>query len=233
MTIEKDMIKFEGVTRVFHMGDNTFQALRGLDFSVDEGDMLAIVGPSGSGKTTTMNILGLLDHPTDGRYLLHGKDIVAHDSDELAALRNREIGFVFQSFFLLPRLTALQNVSLPLLYRDTPRREMKERSMAALEKVAMADHWHHKPSELSGGQQQRVAIARALVGEPSLILADEPTGALDSKTSDEVMTLLTDLNEKDNATVVMITHDVDIANRFRSQIHIHDGLIVKPKEAVI
>jgi putative ABC transport system ATP-binding protein len=220
------MIKLERVTKDYHMGENVYHALRGIDIEVKAGEMVAIVGPSGSGKTTTMNIIGLLDKPSSGCYVLNGRDVSSLSSDEQAYWRNREIGFVFQSFFLLPRLTALQNVMLPLNYRQVPAGEKKERAMASLAKVGMDRHSHHRPTELSGGQQQRVAIARALIGEPSIILADEPTGALDSKTSREVMDLLMGLNQQEQRTVVMITHDPDLARECPRDICIYDGMIV-------
>ncbi|MDF1655640.1 MAG: ABC transporter ATP-binding protein [Coxiellaceae bacterium] len=220
------MIQFENVIKRYQMGDTVFEALRGVSFNIDQGEAVAIVGPSGSGKSTTMHIIGLLDKPTEGRYILHGKDVSSLSSDRLAELRNKEIGFVFQSFFLLPKYDALHNVALPLSYRGIAKKEREERAMTCLARVGMDKFHHHKPTELSGGQQQRVAIARALVGEPSLILADEPTGALDTKTSQEVMQLLFDLNKNENRTVVMITHDTDIAHQFPRNIQIRDGKIM-------
>lgn len=217
------MIRFDRVTKTYRMGDSVFDALHGISFNIECGEMVAIVGPSGSGKSTTMHIVGLLDKPTAGHYFLHDKDIKDYSSDQLADLRNREIGFIFQSFMLLPRYDALHNVGLPLAYRGIGKRERDRLALSALEKVAMEKFHHHKPAELSGGQQQRVAIARALVGEPSLILADEPTGALDSKTSEEVMAILFDLNKHDNRTIVMITHDTDIAAQLPRNILIRDG----------
>jgi putative ABC transport system ATP-binding protein len=228
------MIEFKDVTKTYKMGENTFEALKGISFKVSSGEMFAIVGPSGSGKTTTMNIVGLLDKPTTGSYLINNQDISKLSSNELADLRNHEIGFVFQLFNLLPRLNALQNVIMPLSYRaGLSSAEKKEKAMSCLEKVGMDKFATHKPGELSGGQQQRVAIARALVGDPSLILADEPTGALDSKTSHDVMELLRSLN-KEGCTIVMITHDEDIAKTFPKSIHIYDGVIVtKPQKNII
>jgi putative ABC transport system ATP-binding protein len=229
------MIEFRNITKTYYMGENTFQALKGISFKVEEKDMLAIVGPSGSGKTTTMNIIGLLARPTTGQYLIHDKDVSGLSSNALADLRNHEIGFVFQSFNLLPRLDAIHNVMLPLGYRPgVPYAQRKKRAQQCLEKVGMGAFGHHKPTELSGGQQQRVAIARALIGDPSLILADEPTGALDSKTSRDVMALLKNLNEEDGCTIVMITHDEGIAKQFPRNIHVYDGEIVdEPHEQII
>ena len=213
------------------MGDNTFEALKDINIHVEESEVVAIIGPSGSGKSTTMNIIGLLDRQTSGQYFLNGSEVKKLKSNELATLRNKSIGFIFQSFFLLPKLTALQNVALPLVYRGVSKKERNTRALEMLKKVDMADHAHHKPFELSGGQQQRVAIARALVGEPAIILADEPTGALDSKTSQDVLNLLLDLNRNLSSTVVIITHDMDVANQCPRIIHIHDGNIVdKPPE---
>lgn len=220
------MIRLRGVTKDYQMGESIYHALRGITIHIQSGEMVAIVGPSGSGKTTTMNIIGLLDRPTQGTYELNGRDVSSLTPDEQAYWRNREIGFVFQSFFLLPRLDALHNVMLPLSYRNVGLQEKRERAMACLAKMGMETHSQHRPSELSGGQQQRVAIARALVGEPSIILADEPTGALDSKTSREVMSLLQGLNQEENRTVVMITHDVNLAKECMRDICIYDGKIV-------
>lgn len=219
------MIRFDKVTKVYQMGDTSFEALHGVSFSIDRGEMVAIVGPSGSGKSTTMHIVGLLDKPTQGHYYLHDKDIQAYSKDELADLRNRELGFIFQGFMLLPRYDALHNVGLPLAYRGMPKKQRDERALESLAKVGMEEFHHHKPTELSGGQQQRVAIARALVGEPSLILADEPTGALDTKTSEEVMEILFRLNQDEQRTIVMITHDTEIAAQLPRNIHIRDGNI--------
>ncbi len=219
------MIEFCDITKTYAMGQNTFQALKGISFKIDEGEMVAIVGPSGSGKSTTMNIIGLLDHQTSGQYLLNGDVVQRMGANQLACLRNQYIGFIFQSFFLLPRLTALQNVSLPLMYRNIPAGHRHQRSMEMLKKVEMGEFADHKPTELSGGQQQRVAIARALVGEPSVILADEPTGALDSVTSQHVLELLISINKNEKATVIVITHDHEVAEQCPRVIQISDGLI--------
>lgn len=217
------MIELRNVTKTYRMGKNEYQALKGITVRIEKGELVAIMGPSGSGKTSTMNIIGLLDHPTEGQYFFEGQDTAQFSGDALARLRNRSIGFIFQSFFLLPKLTALQNVGLPLYYSNVDKTTIKERAMAMLERVGMADHATHRPSELSGGQQQRVAIARALVGEPKFILADEPTGALDSKTSDRVMEML--VHAATGTTVVVITHDPNVASQCRRVIQIHDGLI--------
>lgn len=217
------MIELRDVTKTYRMGDNEFQALKGINMTVEKGELLAIIGPSGSGKSTTMNILGLLDKPTTGQYLIQGQDTSFLTPNEQASLRNKKIGFIFQSFFLLPKLTALQNVSLPLRYAGVTGRDLVDRPMAMLDRVGMAEFSHHRPNELSGGQKQRVAIARALVGEPTLILADEPTGALDSKTSDIVLDLL--IQQAEGTTVIIITHDPEVAQSCPRVIEIYDGLI--------
>ncbi len=228
MTEVPHIIEFKNVKKTYYMGNNnSLEALKGISFTIDRGELVAIIGPSGSGKSTTMNIIGLLDSVTSGKYILNGHDATKLTKSQSATMRNREIGFIFQSFFLLPRLTAVQNVLLPLLYRGTPKKEAHDRAMVMLEKVSMAKHAMHRPSEMSGGQQQRVAIARALVGTPALVLADEPTGALDQKTGHDVLTLLKELNEKENATVVIITHDVQIANQCKRKIPVVDGLITE------
>lgn len=217
------MIKLDNVTKTYDLGANVYQALRGISFEVDSGEVVAVIGPSGSGKTTTMNIIGLLDHPTTGDYFFRGQPIANLTSNQLAKLRNETIGFVFQSFHLLPRLTALQNVSLPLYYAGVDSAEIPGRAISILEKMDMAAYAKHKPNELSGGQQQRVAIARALVNQPSLILADEPTGALDTKTSQQIMDVL--LANRGETTVVIITHDEDVAKQCERSVSIRDGLL--------
>lgn len=217
------MIDLRDVTKIYQMGDSEFQALKGISLFIERGELVAIVGPSGSGKSSTMNILGLLDKPTTGEYFLDEQNTRDFTGNQLARLRNQSIGFIFQSFFLLPKLTALQNVGLPLFYANRAASEIKERAMAILDKVGMADYATHRPNELSGGQQQRVAIARALVGEPKILLADEPTGALDTKTSEVVMELLIGMAE--GTTVVIITHDMEVANQCPRVIKIRDGLI--------
>lgn len=223
------LIELQQVTKTYLMAAETYTALKGISLNIERGELVTIIGSSGSGKTTTMNILGLLDHPTSGKYSLDGVDTSTLSADEVADLRNEKIGFIFQSFFLLPRLTALQNVMLPLSYRrhQHPSGEKdKNRALAMLGKVGMSKHINHKPNELSGGQQQRVAIARALVGTPSIILADEPTGALDSKNSHDVLQLLKELNKTEHATIIIITHDPDVANQSERIIKIADGVII-------
>lgn len=200
--------------------------LRGLDLAVDEGDYLAIMGPSGSGKTTLLNLIGCLDVPTAGSYTFAGRDVTACSSKELSRLRNRDIGFVFQSFHLLPKLTALDNVALPLLYGGVRKAERRRRAQEALERVGLADRMNHRPDQLSGGQSQRVAIARAVVTNPRLVLADEPTGALDSASGQAIMELFDELH-RDGATIVMITHDADVARCADSVMHLRDGLFVE------
>lgn len=221
------MIELENIHKSYFLAGKEEQVLKGVNFKLVKGDMLALMGPSGSGKSTLMNIIGLLDHPTSGTYRLNQSEIDSFGSDELAELRNRYIGFIFQSFFLLPRLTALQNVMLPLLYRNIPRAEMKQLALAKLKKVGMADLTHHTPSQLSGGQQQRVAIARALVGEPNVILADEPTGALDAKTSQEVMDLLIHLNRQEGTTIIIVTHDEEVAAQCKNIYRVRDGRLIQ------
>lgn len=223
------MIKLENVKKTYRMGDNVFEALKGITLTIEKGEMVAIVGPSGSGKSTTMNILGLLDKPTSGKYYLDGIDTSQFSGDKLSALRNLRLGFIFQQYFLLPKLNALQNVILPLTYRHDEQisaHEMKNRAMAMLKVVGMDGHAHHRPTELSGGQQQRVAIARALIGKPSIIMADEPTGALDTQTSQQIMDLLKQEMKQTETTVVIITHSLELAAQCQKAIHIRDGLIV-------
>ena len=220
------------VTRIYRIGrDVEVPALRGVGFVVDHGDYVAIVGASGSGKSTLLNLLGALDRPTSGRIRYDGRDVRELTDTELAELRNTRIGFVFQSFQLLPRLTALENVALPLLYRPGTKRERRERSTAALAAVGLADRVDHRPTELSGGQQQRVAIARALVTQPALILADEPTGNLDTTTGEEIMTLLERLHRDQGTALVVITHDTGIAARASRVIELRDGRVVGAAEA--
>ena len=222
------MIKLDNITKAYRMGETTFEALKGINISVESGELVAILGPSGSGKTTTMDILGLLDKPTSGKYYLDGIDTSQFSGNKLSALRNHRLGFIFQQYFLLSKLTALQNVMLPLTYRHQEplsTNEMKKRAIAMLDVVGMKSHAQHLPTELSGGQQQRVAIARALVGKPSIILGDEPTGALDTKTSQEIMNLLKHERDENKTTLVIITHSPDIAAQCERQIHIRDGLI--------
>jgi len=218
------VIRLEGVHKVYSTGKLEVHALRGVDLVVEPGEFVAVMGPSGSGKTTLLEILGCLSRPTRGGYWLAGSPADAIDSDGLARLRCSEIGFVFQSFNLLPRLTALENVELPLVYRGVGRRERVERASAALEHVGLGGRLRHLPSELSGGERQRVAIARALVNRPSFILADEPTGNLDTRTGAEIMELLSALNDE-GTTVVLVTHDLGIGARARRRLHIRDGRV--------
>ncbi|HEY7938097.1 MAG TPA: ABC transporter ATP-binding protein [Candidatus Limnocylindrales bacterium] len=219
------LIELHDVSRIYDLGHVQVAALQGVDLEVEEGEFLAIVGPSGSGKSTMMNILGCLDRPTGGTYSLAGTPIAELDDDGLARLRSRTIGFVFQSYNLLPRTSALENVATPLLYQGVSRKDRLARAQVALERLGLGDRISHIPTELSGGQQQRVAIARALVTEPALLLADEPTGNLDSASGAEVMTLLTQLNAA-GRTIVMITHDAEVASRARRQVHVRDGRLV-------
>ena len=218
------IIRLDRVSRTYEMGRVAVHALSDVSFTVGDGEFLAIVGPSGSGKSTMMNILGCLDRPSRGQYVLAGTPVAELDDDGLARVRSRTIGFVFQSYNLLPRTTALDNVMTPLLYQNVSRRDRTSRATAALERLGLGDRLDHEPSELSGGQQQRVAIARALVTNPALLLADEPTGNLDSASGQEVMALLRELNAT-GRTIVLITHDVDVAATASRQIHLHDGRI--------
>ena len=219
------MLRLVDVNKSFRLGTLTVEVLRGVDLEVAAGDMLSIMGPSGSGKSTLMNIIGLLGRPTAGSYYMNGRDVSSMNDRELSAFRNANIGFVFQSFHLLEHLTALENVAVPLVYRGLGRASIRRRSRAILEKVGMGDRLGHKPDQLSGGQKQRVAIARALVGEPSVVLADEPTGALDSDTADEVMESLIRLNREELITIVIITHDPLIARQCARKTLIRDGAL--------
>ena len=219
------LLQLSQVTKTFGTGDAQFQALRGVDLEIASGDFVAIMGPSGSGKSTMMNILGCLDVPSSGQYLFKGRNVGTLDRDQRALLRRRYLGFVFQGYNLLARTSALENVELPLIYRGDGREVRQTLSLAALSKVGLADWAGHTPAELSGGQQQRVAIARALVTNPELLLADEPTGNLDSERSIEIMQLLTDLNQTSGITVVMVTHEPDMARFAERIIHFKDGLV--------
>jgi putative ABC transport system ATP-binding protein len=219
------LIRLEGVTKTFGRGPAAFQALKGVDMEIESGDFVAVMGPSGSGKSTTMNILGCLDVPTSGAFLFKGVHVEKLDRDQRALLRRRYLGFVFQGFNLLARTNALENVELPMLYRGDDKEARHKAGMEALAKVGLADWWDHTPAELSGGQQQRVAIARAIVTSPDVLLADEPTGNLDSKTSIEIMQLLTGLNRDAGITVLMVTHEADMAAYARNIVHFRDGLV--------
>jgi putative ABC transport system ATP-binding protein len=212
------------LTRDYQLGSETVKALRGVNLQIKRNEFTAIMGPSGSGKSTLMNLIGCLDTPTSGEYWLNGQKVSEHDDDSLAHIRNKEIGFVFQTFNLLPRASALHNTELPLIYAGVPSRERKARAAGALERVGLGDRMHHRPNELSGGQRQRVAIARALVNEPSIVLADEPTGNLDSATSSEIMAVFDQLH-KAGQTIVLITHEHDIAAHAHRAIHLMDGQI--------
>jgi putative ABC transport system ATP-binding protein len=218
------LIRMRGITKYFEMGSQVIQAVDGVDLDVDKNEYVALMGPSGSGKTTFMTLIGCLDTPTSGVYELNGRDITQLSDDDLAHIRNKEIGFVFQTFNLLPRATAFQNVELPLVYAGVDGGERKDRAWAALRAVNLEDRATHRPNELSGGQRQRVAIARALVNGPSLILADEPTGNLDTKSGNEIMELFTSLNKIGN-TIIVVTHEDDIARSCRRVVRIRDGKI--------
>ena len=219
------IIRLRGVTKTYGEGPTAFQALKNVDLDIEQGDFVAVMGPSGSGKSTTMNILGCLDVPSAGQFLFHGHHVELLDRDQRALLRRKYLGFVFQGFNLLSRTTALENVELPLLYRGDDRKSRQDAGMAALDKVGLKPWWDHTPAELSGGQQQRVAIARAIVTHPDVLLADEPTGNLDSERSVEIMELLTDLNRNSGITVIMVTHEPDMAAFARTIVNFRDGVV--------
>jgi putative ABC transport system ATP-binding protein len=226
-TMAKKIIELQNLVKTYKIGDTEVQALRGVSYSVEEGDFVAIMGPSGSGKSTLMNIIGCLDKPTSGKYTLEGEDVSTFDKNKLARVRNQKIGFVFQTFNLLSRTSALENVELPLLYSNVHTKQRHEMALKALESVGLKNRAHHKTNQLSGGEQQRIAIARALLNNPALILADEPTGNLDSKTSSEIMDIFTKLNVEKGITMVMVTHEMDIAAYARKRIHVRDGQIIR------
>ncbi len=223
------VIRTEALAKVYEMGAEQVHALRGVDLEIHKGEYVAIMGPSGSGKSTLMNLIGCLDSPSSGRYWLAGRLVSELDDDELAYIRNKEIGFVFQTFNLLPRATALHNVELPLIYNGTPSEARIEKAKLALQKVDLTPRMNHKPNELSGGQRQRVAIARALVNDPSIVLADEPTGNLDSKTGEEIMNLFANLHQQGN-TIILVTHEMDIAQHAHRVIFIRDGKIASDEK---
>lgn len=223
------IIHLDGIRKSYYMGKQELQVLKGIDLNIFQNEYVALMGPSGSGKSTLMNILGCLDSPTAGRYVLNGQDVSKMPDDNLADVRNKEIGFVFQQFNLLPRLTALENVALPLVYAGVGRKQRTDMAMDVIKKVGLEDRSHHKPNELSGGQCQRVAIARALVNNPSLILADEPTGNLDTKTSKEIMDIFSQIQAGGN-TVVLVTHEEDIANYAHRIVRLRDGLIESDRQ---
>lgn len=218
------LIEIEAITKFYKVGTQIVKALNGVDLTVNRNEFVALMGPSGSGKSTLMNIIGCLDTPTAGKYILNNKDVSSMVDDELADIRNKEIGFVFQTFNLLPRYTALENVALPLIYAGLNKKQRTERASEVLEQVGLADRMDHKPNELSGGQRQRVAVARALVNRPSIILADEPTGNLDSKTSHEIMALINEIHHLGN-TIVLVTHEEDIAEHAKRIVRLRDGVV--------
>lgn len=223
-TVSSDMIEIDSVTKIYSMGEVDVAALNGVSLSVRSGELVSIMGPSGSGKSTLMNLIGCLDVPTSGRYMLEGLEVGSLGDNRLAEIRNRKIGFVFQTYNLLPRLTALANVELPMLYGNG--RGARERALEALDKVGLSDRVGHRPTELSGGQQQRVGIARALAKKPSLLMADEPTGNLDSRSSEEIMAILKSLNRDEGMTVIIVTHEADIASQTHRVVSMRDGVVV-------
>ena len=223
------LIKITQIKRDFELGSETIHVLKGVDLQINKGEYVALMGPSGSGKSTLMNLLGCLDTPTSGTYILNGKDVSKMHDDDLAEIRNKEIGFVFQTFNLLPRTTALDNVGLPMIYAGYPKSERNARATEVLKQVNLSDRMDHQPNQLSGGQRQRVAIARALVNKPSIILADEPTGNLDSKTSVEIMNLFNEIHKNGN-TVILVTHEEDIANHAYRIVRLRDGIIESDKK---
>lgn len=224
--MSNSLISLEQINKTYVLGEQTVHALKGVDLKIQQGEYLALMGPSGSGKSTLMNIIGCLDSPSSGKYWLNGKEVSQMSDSDLSEVRNSEIGFVFQTFNLLNRLNAIENVALPLVYAGIPVSERIQRAQSVLEKVGLKDRMKHKPNELSGGQRQRVAVARALINNPSLLLADEPTGNLDTKTSHEIMALFNEIHESGN-TIVLVTHEEDIANHARNIVRMRDGIIEK------
>jgi len=225
------LIQLENVKKIYKVGETQVNALRGLSYNINEGDFLAIMGPSGSGKSTLMNILGCLDKPTEGKYFLEGEEVSTLDKNKLARIRNKKIGFVFQTFNLLSRTTALENTELPLLYSSMSKKKMRELASKSLSIVGLEGRELHRTNQLSGGEQQRVAIARALVNNPSLILADEPTGNLDTKTGKEIMDIFKKLNQEKNITIILVTHEPELALIARRRVHLRDGQIIKKEES--
>lgn len=221
------LIQMEDITRIYKVGETQVQALKGVSQNIRRGDLMAIMGPSGSGKSTLMNIIGCLDKPSSGKYLLEGQEVSKMNKNQLAQIRNKRIGFVFQNFNLLARTTALENTELPLLYSDVPTKKTRELALKALAQVGLEGRELHKTNQLSGGEMQRVAIARALVNSPSLVLADEPTGNLDTRTGNEIMEIFTKLNKEKNITIVLVTHDPEVAEIARKTIFLRDGLVEK------
>jgi len=221
------VVEAKDLKKVYVMGDVEVHALRGLSIQIEAGEVLSIMGPSGSGKSTLMNTLGCLDRPSSGDYYLDGESVAEMNDDQLADIRNRKVGFVFQSFNLLPRATALSNVELPLRYASVSGKDRRERARAALEAVGLGDRIHHRPSELSGGQQQRVAIARAIINDPAIVMADEPTGNLDTKSGDEIMQVLLNLNKELATTLIIVTHDPEVAEQTNRVVTIRDGVVVE------
>jgi putative ABC transport system ATP-binding protein len=224
------LIELENIKKIYKVGETQVNALRGLSYSINEGDFVAIMGPSGSGKSTLMNILGCLDKPTAGKYFLEGEEVSTLDKNRLARIRNKKIGFVFQTFNLLSRTTALENTELPLLYSNMSKKKMRELASESLSVVGLEGRESHRTNQLSGGEQQRVAIARALVNNPSLILADEPTGNLDSKTGKEIMDIFKKLNQEKNITIILVTHAPELAQTASRRVHLRDGQIIKKDE---
>ena len=219
------LIELDNVAKVYEVGETEVNALKNVTYTIRQGDLLAIMGPSGSGKSTLMNIIGCLDKPSSGRYLLDGKEVSTYDRNQLAEIRNKKIGFVFQNFNLLARTSALENTELPLLYTNANAKKAREMALRSLEIVGLKGREHHKTNQISGGEKQRVAIARALVNSPAVILADEPTGNLDTKTGDEIMKIFTDLNEKEGITIILVTHDPEVSEVAKKIMYLRDGLI--------